>query len=123
MQLFGYNIWAIGQYWGYCAPLFGGEAGSPSDTMPPGPRTTSIPGGILIHPAVWPQQAKGAGSPSNNVARAEAYLHAKFHLDAFNRLATIRQRYRQDRQQSDSVGRTILQTVDQNGHVTVPTPI
>jgi len=27
--------------------------------------------------------------------RAEAYLHAKFHLDPSNRLATVRQRYRQ----------------------------
>jgi len=30
--------------------------------------------------------------------RAEAYLHAKFHLDPSNRLATIYQRHRQDRQ-------------------------
>ena len=29
---------------------------------------------------------------------AEAYLHAKFHLDPSNRLATVHQRYRQDRQ-------------------------
>jgi len=29
---------------------------------------------------------------------AEAYLHAKFHLDPSNRLATIHQRHRQDRQ-------------------------
>jgi len=29
------------------------------------------------------------------VARAEAYLHSKFHLDPSNRLATIHQRYRQ----------------------------
>jgi len=33
-----------------------------------------------------------------NVAWAEAYLHAKFHLDASNRLATIHQRYRQTEQ-------------------------
>ena len=33
------------------------------------------------------------------MARAEAYLHAKFHLDPSNRLATIHQRHRQtDRQ-------------------------
>jgi len=32
------------------------------------------------------------------VARAEAYLHAKFHLDSSNRLATVHERYRQDRQ-------------------------
>ena len=29
---------------------------------------------------VCPFGEGGAGSPSNNVARAEAYLHAKFHL-------------------------------------------
>ena len=27
-----------------------------SHTMSPGPRPTSVPSGILIHPAVWPQQ-------------------------------------------------------------------
>ena len=30
-------------------------AGSPSNTMWPGPRPTSLPSGILIHPTVWPQ--------------------------------------------------------------------
>jgi len=35
------------------------------------------------------------------VARAEAYLRAKFHLDPSNRLATIHQRYRQDRTGQD----------------------
>jgi len=52
------------------------------------------------------------------VAGAKAYLHAKFHLDPLNRLATIRQRYRQDRtgrtgKWSDSIGRTVLQMVAQ----------
>jgi len=54
------------------------------------------------------------------MARAEAYLHAKFHLDPSNRLATIHRRYRQtdrtdrqDRQRTDSIGRTVLQTVAQ----------
>jgi len=28
----------------------------------------------------------------------EAYLHAKFHLDTSNRLATVQERHRQDRQ-------------------------
>jgi len=36
-------------------PLFGGGAGSPSNTMSPGPRPTVIPSGILINPTVWPQ--------------------------------------------------------------------
>jgi len=50
------------------------------------------------------------------VAGAEAYLHAKFDLDPSNRLATVHQRHRQerqDRQRSDSIGRTVLQTVAQ----------
>ena len=37
-----------------CAP-FGEGVGSPSNTMSPGPRPTSLPSGILIHPTIWPQ--------------------------------------------------------------------
>jgi len=78
---------------------------------------------------MWPQQTwaeswwalppfwGGGASPSNNVAGAEVYLHAKFHLDPSNRLATVYQRHRwtgqADRQRSDSIGRTVLQTVAQ----------
>jgi len=48
--------------------------------------------------------------------RADAYLHAKFHLDPTNCLATVHQRHRQaDRQWSDSIGRTVLQTVAEKG--------
>jgi len=36
-------------------PLFRGD-GSSSNTKSPAPRPTSIPRGILIHPAIWPQQ-------------------------------------------------------------------
>jgi len=32
-----------------------GRAGSPSNTMSPGPKRASVPSGILIHPTVWPQ--------------------------------------------------------------------
>jgi len=32
---------------------YGERAGSPSNTMSPGPRPTSVPSGILIHLAVW----------------------------------------------------------------------
>jgi len=58
-------------------PRFRGRTGSPSNTTSPGPRPTSVPSGILIHPAVWPQRTRaekwglcrfrgeGAGSPSN----------------------------------------------------------
>jgi len=45
----------VRQNWGCCAPLWG-RAGFPSNTMSPGPRSTSVPSGILIHPAIWPQQ-------------------------------------------------------------------
>jgi len=31
------------------------RAGTPSNTMWPGLRSTSIPSGVFIHPAVWPQ--------------------------------------------------------------------
>jgi len=47
------------------------------------------------------------------VAGSESYRHAKFHLDPFNRLATIQfadVTDRQDRQRSDSIGRAVLQT-------------
>jgi len=46
---FGHN--RHGPKIGGCAP-YGGEAGSPRNTMWP----TFVPSGILIHPAVWPQQ-------------------------------------------------------------------
>ena len=51
------------------------------------------------------------------MARAEAYLLAKFRLDPSDCLATIHQRYRQDRQtdrtDNGPIGRTVLQTVAQ----------
>jgi len=54
--------------------------------------------------------------------QAEAYLHAKFRLDPSNRLATVHECHRQDRtdrQRTDSIGRTVLQTVAQK---MIPTP-
>jgi len=36
-------------------PVSVAGAGSPSNTMSPEPRNTSLPSGILIHPTVWPQ--------------------------------------------------------------------
>jgi len=52
---------------------------------------------------------------------AETFLHAKFHLNPSNRLATVDQRQRQtdrtDRQRTDSIGRTVLQTVAQKQHI------
>jgi len=34
---------------------FFGGAGTPSNTVWPGPRPASIPSGILIHLTIWPQ--------------------------------------------------------------------
>jgi len=48
-------------------PLIGRGAGSSSNTMWPGPRPTSVPSAVLIHPAVWPQwtwaENLGGGAP------------------------------------------------------------
>ena len=54
MQPFGHNRHGpkIGEG---SAPFLGGEAGSPSNTMWPGPSPTCIQNFILIHPTVWPQ--------------------------------------------------------------------
>ena len=53
IQPFGHN--GHGPKIGGCARLGEVGAGFPSNTMLPGPRSTSIPCGILMHPAVWPQ--------------------------------------------------------------------
>jgi len=56
---------------------------SPSNTMWPRPRSTSVPSFTLIHPVVWPQYTN------------------------------VTDRHRQTGQPSDSIGRTVLQTVAQ----------
>ena len=63
------------------------------------------------------------------MSRAEAYRHAKFHIDPSNRLATVHERHRQtgqtdrqDRQRTDSIGRSVLQTVAQEGTARAPAP-
>ena len=44
------------KFGGGLRPLVGRVTGSPSNTKSPVLRPTSIPSGILMHPAVWPQQ-------------------------------------------------------------------
>ena len=61
----------------------------PSNTLWPGPRPTSVTSGTLIHPTIWPQYT--------NVTDRQ----------------TDRDRTGQDRQQSESIGLTVLQTVAQ----------
>ena len=75
----------MGRKLGGLCPVRGGGAGSPPNTMWPGPRRTCMPSFILIRPTVWPQYT--------NVAD------------------------RQDRQRTDSIGRTVLQTVAQKSFV------
>ena len=98
IQLFGHN--RPEPKTGGCVPFREGGAATPSNTTSPGPTFTSVPSGISIHPAVWPQLtwAKNwvrwvffsgvAGSTSNTVAWAKAYLHTKWHLSQSSRLAT-----------------------------------
>jgi len=107
-----------------CVPLLGGAA-TPSNTTSPRPRFTSVPSGILIHPAIWPQHIcaenwgcapleEAAGSPFNTVwgtvASAEAYRHGMFHLDPYSRLATVglHLSYRQDRTGQDRTGNGLI---------------
>jgi len=68
---------------GLC-PFRAGVAGSPPNTMRPGPRPTCMPCFILIRPTVWPQ--------CMNVTDGQTG---------------------QERQRTDSIGRTVLQTVAQ----------
>ena len=44
---------------GSSAPFLGRGSLVPSNTKSPEPRPTSIPCGILIHPAIWTQQIMG----------------------------------------------------------------
>jgi len=100
-----------------CPPLLSWGAGTPSNTMSPGPRSTSVPSGILIHPAVWPQQIREKNWGCAALGERELGLHltqcgrghAKFHFYPPNRLATIHQCHRQDRQ-TDRTDRQTGQT-------------
>ena len=91
-------------------PLCGEVAGSPSNTVAWAETrglATSIPSGILnlnpfshlattdMHKIGGAVPLWGMGHHLTQCGHAEAYLHAKFHLDLSNRLATIHQRYRQ----------------------------
>jgi len=79
------QIWA--ENWLGAVPFGAGRAGFPSNTMWPGPSSTCMPSFILIRPTVWPQ--------CTNVTDRQDRTD------------------RTDRQRSDSIGRTILQTVAQ----------
>jgi len=131
--------WTWAENWGGgLCPLFGeGELGPHLTQKAPGPSPSSISSGTLMHAAIWPQQiwAENWGAPPpplwgrgkwvpiyHNVARSKAYLHAKFHLKLIRPTVwpqctnvadmTVRQTG-QNRQRTDSIGQTVLQTVAQ----------
>ena len=130
MQPFGHN--RHGPKTGEALPPFWrGRTGSPSNTMSLWSKPTSLPSGILMHPASWPQQiwaenwgpvphwGRRAGSPSNTIWPGPRPTRMpSFILIRPTVLATIHQRHRRtgqtDRktgQRSDSIGRTVLQAV------------
>jgi len=76
--------WAEKWGWGCCSPFREEVIGSPSNTMPPGPRPTSVQSGILIHPAVWPQytnvtdrQTRQTGQRSRSIGRVTCNCRPK----------------------------------------------
>jgi len=112
-------------------PFWRGGVGFPSNTKSLGPRPTSIPSGILIHAAIWPQQTwaenGGALSPfwgeelGRHLTQCGHGLRPtcmpSFILRSVHPFGHIDQRHRQtdrqNRQRSNSIGRTVLQTVSQ----------
>jgi len=57
--------------------LWGGGAGSPCNTMWPGPGPTSVPSCILIHPTVWPQYIN-ATDITHRQDRQTVYTNVRF---------------------------------------------
>jgi len=112
----------MGQKFGLLCP-FGGRSWSTSNTMWPGPRRTSVPSGILVHLAIWPQQTwvkiggcapfGGAGSPSNIKwpgPRPTSIPTTKWQPNPSNSLATVHQRHRgTDRQTGQTDNGVIAQ--------------
>jgi len=65
----------VGRKVGGCYAAFrGGGAESPSNTLSPGPRPTSVPSGILIHPAVSPQYTNVTDSTDRQDRQAGWFL-------------------------------------------------
>jgi len=44
---------------GASVPFLRVLVGTPSSTMWPGPKSTAVPSGVFIHPAIWPQYRRG----------------------------------------------------------------
>jgi len=111
---------------------------SPCNTMRPGPRPTSISSGILIHAAVWPHKhwskigglcpIFGEGALGHNLTQCgqgrslPARQVSSLSVQPFGHNTPTSQtgQTEQDRQRSDSIGRTVLQTVAQNYRILMP---
>jgi len=109
----------MGRKLGALPPLGEAEAGFPSNTMSLGPSPTSLLSGILIHPAMattdigrnlveglCPFGGGGAGSPSNTCMPSFILIHRTVWPQHTNVTSQTGQR-------SDSIGRTVLQSVAQ----------
>jgi len=68
--------------------------------------STSVPSFILIHPTVWPQYSM----------RRDVLRYRHYNYNSFTYLQTDRRQERTDRHRSDTIGRTVLQTVAQKRH-------
>jgi len=135
MQPFGYNRNKpkIGE--GALPPFWEGRAGSSSNKKSPGLRPSSIPSGILILAAIWPQHIGaenwvgmcpfGGGELGPHLTQCgqgrvlPACQVSSWSVQPFGHSARTSQTDRQDRQdrtdrqRSDSIWRTVLQTVAQ----------
>ena len=115
------------------SPFLGRGAGSPSNAMSLWPRPTSIPSGILIHAAIWPQQTWvenwgfrplfGEEELSPHLTQCGQDARPTCMPSFILIHPTVWPQYtksqtdRLDRQRYDSIGRTVLQTVAQKPHV------
>jgi len=130
---------------GRSVPFLGRGAVSPYNTKSPVPTPTSIPSNNLIHLAIWTQQICvenwglcpfGEGEPGPHLTQCghgRGYLHAKFHLhppavwpqyiNSIDRTGQTDRQDKQDRQRSDNIGRTVLQTVAQKRFILCYRPV
>jgi len=124
----------MGRKLGGSSPFVGGEtegAGSPSNTMSLGSRSTFLPSGIFIHWAIWPQQirakiggvpvwGRGPGFPSNTMwSGPRPTCRPSFILirpTVWPQYTNVTERTGQivqdmsDRQRSDGIRRTVPKT-------------
>ena len=103
----------MGRKLGALFPFWGGGAGFLSNTMSLGPRPTSDIQWLLDPSShltttdmgrklgLCPFAKEKLGPHLTQYGQGRGYLHAKFHLDPFNRLATIHQRHRELYRQTD----------------------